>query len=124
MEKLGNTEISLGNFTRSRKLLKKALTMQKKEYGINHIKTSFTLRSMGRLELELRNYNQSKPLLEQALVIQRQWYEKNHPEISITCNLIDRLILEQWCSKIITFPFDNRDFSTITFNYFQSHQAS
>ena len=97
---LGNAEGSLGNPTRKKELLERALKFEEGFYGLDHPEVAITLTNLGNAEGLLGNPTRKKELLERALKIEEGFYGLDHPEVASTLTNLgwSELLLHQYVS--------------------------
>ncbi|MDG7055408.1 MAG: tetratricopeptide repeat protein [Wolbachia endosymbiont of Menacanthus eurysternus] len=81
---MDNGYSDLGNPKRRKELLERALAIQEKYYGPDHLEVAGTLINLGVVYGDLGNPKKQKKLLARTLVIQKKRYSSDHFEVAIT----------------------------------------
>lgn len=81
LEILGDAQLVLGNYARSKQLFKLVLSSKEDMFGQKHIKIADTLVQLGVTEAKLGNYHTSKKLLKRALSINIQHFNQNTMQV-------------------------------------------
>ena len=75
---MGDGNYFLGNYAKSKKILKNALSINEKHFGSDSIETSKSLGLLGKTYLQLGKNNKAKQLLTRALSMQEKIYGIDH----------------------------------------------
>ena len=92
---LGNAEGDLGNTSRQRELLERALKIDEGFYGQDHTEVAKTLTNLGIAECELGRVEAGKKILERSAEMLSRHYGPSHPNtITVRKNLSKIEMLE------------------------------
>ena len=75
-----------GNPHAAKSYYERALIIDERHYGVEHVEVTPTLNNLGNAYGDLADTKKQKELLEQALVIQERHYGAEHPVVAITLN--------------------------------------
>ncbi|KAH8053488.1 hypothetical protein JL720_14697 [Aureococcus anophagefferens] len=81
---LGNAHGDLGDNAKKRDLLQRALAINEREYGRDHVESACTLANLGNAHGSLGDYAKSRNVLERALAIQEREYGRDHVQVANT----------------------------------------
>ena len=65
-------------------ILERALVINEREYGPDHVEVAITLGSLGNAYGDLGDHTKKKAILERVLVINEREYGPDHVEVAIT----------------------------------------
>ena len=71
---LGYVYNSLGDYTKARDYAERALAIQEREYGHDHVEVHVTIFHLGNVYNSLGNYSKARDYFERALVIEEKKY--------------------------------------------------
>ena len=86
-----------GKYEQAEPLLKRALTIRKKQFGPEHLNTATTLNNLAALYYSQGKYEQAEPLLKRALTILEEQLGLEHPT-TVTLERTMMLLLRR-CNK-------------------------
>ena len=80
LNRLGTAHGDLGDAAKKRELVERALAIQEREYGRDHLKVAYTLMNLGNAYGDLGDAAKARDLLERALEIREGEYGRDHPK--------------------------------------------
>ena len=93
MGNLGNAWRDLGEPARARDLIQRALTIEEREYGPDHVELARTLNNLAAAWYELGEPAKARDLHQRALTLQEREYGPDHPELARTMGSLGTVLL-------------------------------
>ncbi len=94
MEAIGNVYKNLGLYDPSERMLRGALALRQKVYGLEHLAVAQSLNNLGVVLRHKGDYLGAEPLFEEALAQRRRLLGDRHPDVADSLNNLGRLHYE------------------------------